>query len=54
MEPLPRSETVEAAFARDTARGLPDRLPWPLAALAIAGLSFVLWIVILAGFRALI
>jgi hypothetical protein len=54
MEQLPRSETLGAAFAPEAGTGLPDRLPWPLAALAIGGLSLLLWVATLAGLRALV
>jgi len=51
MKQLPQSDALEAEFAvRDGV--LPDRLPWPLAALVIGGLSLALWALIFLALRA--
>ncbi len=51
MNQLPRTDGLERDFAAGDAT-LPDRLPWPLAALVIGGLSLGLWALIFMGLRA--
>ncbi|QYU67937.1 hypothetical protein J4558_24260 [Leptolyngbya sp. 15MV] len=52
MERSERSDVVNAGFATRE-RALPDRLPWPLASLVIAGVALVLWAAVFAVARAL-
>jgi hypothetical protein len=51
MNQLPRTDAMERDFAAREA-ALPDRLPWPLAALVIGGLSLGLWALIYVALRA--
>ena len=51
MNQLPRTDAMEPDFAAREA-ALPDRLPWPLAALVIGGTSLGLWALIYAALRA--
>jgi hypothetical protein len=51
MNQLPRTEGLESDFASADA-ALPDRLPWPLAAVVIGSLSLGLWALIFVALRA--
>jgi hypothetical protein len=51
MNQLPRTDGIGADFASSEAT-LPDRLPWPVAALVIGGLSLGLWALLFIALRA--
>jgi len=51
MKQLPQTQALDSDFAAGEA-ALPDRLPWPLAALVIGSLSAGLWVLIYAALRA--
>jgi hypothetical protein len=51
MKQVPQTDALETDFGVGEAV-LPERLPWPLAAVVIGGLSLVLWGLIFAALRA--
>lgn len=53
MKQAHRSETLEGGIAPPDSVALPQRLAWPAAALLIGATSLVLWVLIVAGVRAL-
>lgn len=53
MQQMQRSEIFDGDLAAEPSASLPDRLPWPLAALVIGALASGLWAGIFLAFRAL-